>query len=159
MNKSLFQNSRLAVQELVLKGLVVQAFMLIILLSGCGKSLHQKIMGKWAIDADNELFDMMGDEQAASEQKHKFVLEFSSAGIFRSTVDSSGYVQSKEGRWFFVEGEADVCKLKVSINSDNSNIDPDIVLTEVKFVDEETIELIPPNMDAIKQKIVFRRIR
>ena len=74
-------------------------------------------------------------------------------------MTSSGHTQSKEGRWFFVEGAADVCKLRVSINSDNPDIEPDIVLTEVKLIDENSIELVPPNMDVIKEKMTFRRAK
>ena len=131
------------------------AFVLLGTLAGCGKSLQKQITGKWVIDSENELFEMMGSENDASDQK--FSLEFSSAGVFRSTVNSSGFSQSKQGRWFFVEGAADICKLKVAINSDNSDFEPDIVLTEIKFLDEETIELVPPNMDVIKQKMIFRK--
>lgn len=138
-------------------GLLLAALMALSF-SGCGKSLQNRITGRWAIDADNELFEMMGDEEAASDENQKFVLEFSPAGVFRSTVNSSGYTQTKQGRWFFLTGEADICKLKVSINSDKPEIEPDIVLTEIKFLDEETIELVPPNMDVIKQKMVFRKI-
>lgn len=128
-------------------------------LPGCGKSMHRQITGKWVIDQDNELFEMMGDNEVASEENQKFTLEFSSAGVFRSTVTSSGHVQTKEGRWFYVEGAGDVCRLKVSINSDNPDYKPDIVLTEIKFVDEVTIELVPPNLDVIKQKMIFRKLK
>lgn len=127
------------------------------LMCGCGKSLQKQVTGKWVIDPDDSLFEMMGDEGSASDEPPKFVLEFSGAGVFRSSVTSSGHTQTKEGRWFFVKGEADVCWLKVAINSDNPEIEPDIVLTEVKLIDEKTIELIPPNMDVIKQKMVFRK--
>lgn len=125
------------------------------LIAGCGKSLQKKITGVWVIDEGEDLFAMMGDE--AQKQPPQFVLEFSAAGVFQSTVTSSGFTQVKQGRWFFMEGQGDVCRLRVSINSSNPEIDPDIVLTEVRFVDEKTIELVPPNMDVIKHKMRFRK--
>ena len=143
----------------VLGRLLLCLFCFLSLTAGCGKSMQKKITGKWVIDSENELFEMMGDDEVASEENQKFVLEFQSAGVFRSTVNSSGHTQTKEGRWFFLEGEGDICRLKVSINSDKPDLDPDIVLTEIKFVDEETIELVPPNLDVIKQKMVFRKSR
>jgi len=140
----------------------IQTLTLLLLMSlclvcGCGRTLQSKITGKWEIDSSNGLFEMMGDEGEAS--KPRFELEFQRGGVFRSTVTSSGHTQSKEGRWFFVEGAADVCKLRVSINSDNPDIEPDIVLTEVKLIDENSIELVPPNMDVIKEKMTFRRAK
>ena len=129
-----------------------------LLVGGCGKSLQTRVTGTWAIDEANDLFEMMGGDEAASKEPPAFVLEFSAGGVFRSTVTASGHSQTKQGRWFFVEAVADVYKLRVSINSDNPDIDPDIVLTEITFLDENTIELVPPNMDVIKQKMLFRKV-
>ena len=132
---------------------------LILQLPGCGNSLQRKVTGAWKVDVGEDLFEMIGDEEGVSESRSRFMIEFASGGIFRSSVTASGYTQKKEGRWLFLEGAADICKLEVFINSNKSDIKPDNILTEVKFVDENTIELIPPNMDAIKHKMVFRRAR
>ena len=94
----------------------------LLLITGCGKSLQKQITGKWGIDKQNELFEMMGDDEAASDENRKFVLEFSAAGVFQSKVNSSGHSQTKQGRWFFIAAEGDTCKLKVSINSDKPDI-------------------------------------
>ncbi|MEC9091245.1 MAG: hypothetical protein VX438_00970 [Planctomycetota bacterium] len=136
-------------------------FLLVLLslfLTGCGNHLQTRILGTWGLDEANDLFEMMGDENDASEHTPKFSLVFSRGGFFRSTVSASGHSQTKYGRWFFVECTDDLCKLRVSINSQNPDIDPDIVLTEIMFIDENTIELVPPNMDVIKQKMTFRRL-
>lgn len=125
--------------------------------SGCGSSMQKKLTGKWVIDQGDDIFEMMGDEGDASVSQPRFTLEFLSGGVFRSSVIASGHQQQKEGRWFFVEGAADICKIRVSINSDNSEFKPDIVLTEVKFLDEKTIELVPPNVAAINRKMTFRK--
>jgi len=124
---------------------------------GCGNSLQNKIAGKWVIDTDEDLFEMIGDEQESVDNEAKFTLDFQNGGVFGSKVIASGHEQIKTGRWFFVEGQADICKVRVSINSGNSKLEPDNVLTDIKFIDENTIELIPPNMDAIKHKMRFRR--
>lgn len=127
---------------------------------GCGNSLQSKLSGKWVIDTDEDLFAMIGDEaESRDNEDAKFSLDFQSGGVFGSKVIASGHEQVKTGRWLFVEGQADLCKIRVSINSANSKLEPDNVLTDIKFIDENTIELIPPNMDAIKHKMQFRRAK
>lgn len=120
---------------------------------GCGKSLQSKITGEWEVAEGEDLFEMMDDDASSS----KFQLSFLYGGQFKSKVRSSGFEQEKTGRWFFLEASGDICKIRVTINSNNSNIEADNVLTEIKVIDENTIELIPPNMDAIKHKMRFKR--
>ena len=85
------------------------------------------------IDTDEDLFEMIGDEQESVDNEAKFTLDFQNGGLFGSKVIASGHEQIKTGRWFFVEGQADICKVRVSINSGNSKLEPDNVLTDIKF--------------------------
>ena len=132
--------------------------LILVLVSGCGESLQQKLVGKWAVDSQEALIEMMDVADHASDAKPKFTLEFDRGGVFRSSVTASGHTQEKSGRWFFVEAQGDVCTVEVSINSNNFNFKGDNVLTEIHFFDDDNIELVPPNMYGVEEKMSFQRI-
>lgn len=126
------------------------------ILSGCGDSPPKKLVGKWEITQASEVADRIGsneDDPAISEPgESRMTLFFQSDGTLKTQTMMGSVNREKNGTWKMTSFDPETRKMKISceINTQASEHD-------VTFVDEDTIELVPPNMAGLTMKLMFKR--
>ena len=128
--------------------------MLAPLLAGCGDSNRAKIVGIWEIEtADKVLRRFKGSEFNSEEPSvSRMRIEFRSGGTLRTSTNMGSVQGQKEGQWEWLSFDKDdsTAKLKFTIGLQ-------VTEHEVQFLDDDTIELVPPNMAGLEMKVRFKR--
>ena len=78
--------------------------------------------------------------------------EFRSGGTLKTSTNMGSIQGQKEGQWEWLSFDEDdsTAKLKITIGLQ-------VTEHEVQFLDEQTIELVPPNMAGLDLKVQFVR--
>ena len=132
------------------------AIMLAPLLAGCGDPNRAKIVGIWEIETPNKVMRRFKDNESAVGEpaSSRMRLEFLSGGIFKTSTSMGSVQGKKEGQWEWLsfDEQHSTAKLRFTIGLQVTEHD-------VLFLDDESIELIPPNMAGLDMKVRFSRSR
>lgn len=124
------------------------------LLSGCQQAVNSRLVGTWEIDKAETLAQKVTSEADATDQggePPRMSLHFKSSGVLE-TVTHLGKIDSvKTGSWKLLqEDSSDKTAIECSIGGLISQ-------HEVRWVDDSTIRLAPPNMSG--QKMILKFVR
>jgi hypothetical protein len=133
---------------------VVAAFMLSILLAGCGDPNRSKLIGTWEIASVSRISSRLQEAEVepATISENRMTVEFRSNGMLRTQTMMGSVKTGKEGTWellSFDESSA-TARLKCSLEMQETEHD-------ATFLDANTIEMIPPNLAGLKMKLRFTR--
>ena len=125
-----------------------------ILLAGCQPTVNSRLAGKWKMDKAEALAQKVTSEVDATDQDGGFplmTLHFKSNGVLE-TVTQLGKIDSvKTGSWKLTQPEtSDKSSIECSIGGVTSQ-------HEIRWVDDSTIRLAPPNMSGQKMIMKFER--
>ncbi len=130
------------------------AFMLAPLLAGCGDPNRAKIIGNWEIKTADKVLRRFKDKEQNSNAStaSRMRLEFRSGGTLKTSTHMGSIQGQKEGQWEWLSFDKDdsTAKLKITLGLQ-------VTEHEVRFLDEQTIELVPPNMAGLDLKVQFVR--
>ena len=135
---------------------VVSAFMLALLISGCGDANRAKIIGIWEIKTADKVLRRFKDKDLQSDQANngRMQLAFQRGGQLKTATIMGDAQSEKEGSWEWVsfDESSRTAILNITLGLQQTE-------HEVVFVDDETIELIPPNLAGTNLKVQFVRKR
>ena len=152
--------------------LCVQALILTVLscllVAGCGDSNRSKLCGTWGIKTADTIMRRLGeglesrqavDDEAAESPSEpetpRMQVQFRSNGDLITQTEMGRMTPvPKTGRWELVAfNEVDqTMSVKCTIGLQETQ-------HEIKFIDANTIELIPPNMAGLSMKLKFQRMK
>lgn len=143
----------------------------IVLLSvGCGDPNRARVIGRWEIDGGDRWLDRSEsedsrqlssnrDEQAAEEIEDtlpplppRMVVKFYRSGALETETRISGSISTKSGSWQFVS--FDEAEKTITIECDLTN---QVTTHELFIKDENTIQMVPPNLAGLQRKLTFVR--
>lgn len=126
------------------------AFGMLLSISGCTDPVRSKIVGTWEIQKADRLSKRINQEQAESDSRMRIVIQKSGAIV---TQTSMGEIQrEKTGSWKLVSFDQEAGKMEIACDLGSGEVN-----TAVRFVDDNTISLVPPNMAGTKTKLKFVR--
>lgn len=124
------------------------------LLSGCQQAVDSRLVGTWEMDNVETLAKKVTSEPDATDQdgeSPRMALHFQSSGVLE-TVTQLGKIDSvKTGSWKLLQQDSsDKTTIECSIEGLTSQ-------HEIRWVDDSTIRLAPPNMSG--QKMILKFVR
>lgn len=124
------------------------------LLSGCQQAVDSRLVGHWEMDKAETLAKKVSSEGDATGQEGeppRMALHFKSSGEFE-TVTQLGKIDSvKTGSWKLLQQDSsDKTTIECSIGGLTSQ-------HEIRWLDDSTIRLAPPNMSG--QKMILKFVR
>jgi len=124
------------------------------LLSGCQHAVNSRLVGTWEMDKAETLAKKVTSESDATAQAAeppRMALHFKSSGVLE-TVTQIGKIDSlKTGSWKLLRQDSDdKTTIECSIGGLTSQ-------HEIRWVDDSTIRLAPPNMSG--QKMILKFVR
>lgn len=135
---------------------------IVVLVTGCQNAGARKLAGRWdllppdqtATDDVSSNAARMFDSLADGEITGTMSLAFHANGTLETFTDfpmaSTG--KPKTGRWSTLSWNDQTSVLTI-----RCEIFDDITQTTIRFVDDDTIQLIPPNIDVLQTELQFRR--
>ncbi len=125
-----------------------------ILLSGCQQAVNSKLVGNWEMDKAEMLATKVApgaDGSSQDSEPPRMALHFKSNGVVE-TVTQLGKIDSvKTGSWKLLQEDSiDKTTIECSIGGLTSQ-------HEIRWVDDSTIRLTPPNMSG--QKMILKFVR
>ena len=125
------------------------AILLVVLsLSGCGKSLSSKIVGTWQIKQANRVVNRLDADDVPQSPKMK--ISFLGDGTMSTETKMGTIDQTKNGTWDLISEDASGCKITCVLSDQTTT-------HEIEFVDSVTIKLAPPNMAGLNMKLEFEK--
>lgn len=147
--------------------MLVLASAMISLVSGCGRSDpdRDQLVGSWEViraGSMNRVLDGRvpkrddADDSAGIEaietETPGMVLHFRNSGELQTETRIGGAIRTKQGRW-----EMDSYDAKAATMTISCELQMQTTQQQVMFIDENTIELTPPNMAGLSTKVKFKR--
>ena len=130
---------------------------LLLLLAGCTNSEQGKLVGVWQIEQASDVTEQINvseDEANNEGMTSRMSIEFSSGGQLKTTTIMGEIDRVKEGRWDLVSfdgaNQVSVIKCKIGLQETEHEVD---------WIDDNTIELVPPNMAGVDMKLRFIKRR
>jgi hypothetical protein len=127
------------------------------MLSGCQDPIRSKIIGTWKIEHADKVSrrvnqDSQDDQFDSSDSGERMKLTFSWTGSLQ-TQTMIGQMQSqKKGSWELTEFDEQKSIMTVQCDLAGQQTEH-----KIKFIEDDLIRLVPPNMAGLKTKINFRR--
>ena len=112
-----------------------------------------KLVGTWEIEeADNVVDQIDSSEASDSADSPKMSLQFLRSGQLKTVTVMGNIDREKEGSWQFEEydAQAETSKIKCKIGLQETTHD-------VRWISDDVIELIPPNMAGLDLEIRFKK--
>jgi len=128
-------------------------------LVGCGDSNRNRLIGQWGITAPETVMDRIdqadqpSDLPTQTEISRRMVLTFKRNGALNTKTRMGDVDQEKTGTWKLIsfDGASRLMVISCEINTQTSE-------HEITFVDEDTIELVPPNMAGLTMELKFSKL-
>lgn len=131
-------------------------------LVGCGDPNRSRIIGTWGIEradtvmsrisqADSETVDGEVETELDSSPP-RMTLRFLRKGRLETSTNMGSVTQEKLGTWKLVAFDETTNTMTLLCDIQNQESEH-----EVKFLDQETIKLVPPNMAGTTMKLKFKR--
>lgn len=130
---------------------------LIAVISGCQDPIRAKITGTWNIEQADKVSrrvnqEGQGDLIPAQDISERMVLTFYRSGALLTQTKIGQMQSEKKGWWKLVQFDEKDSKMLLECELAGQNTEH-----EVKFIEEDLIRLVPPNMAGVSTKINFRR--
>jgi hypothetical protein len=126
------------------------------MLVGCGNANRAKIIGTWGIDKADTVMSRIkqsGEQTGENDlDSSKMIIRFQRDGGLETKTQMGAVDREKLGQWKFVSFDPGRNSITVTCE-----IQSETTEHEITFVDENTIELVPPNMAGTNMKLRFRR--
>ena len=127
-------------------------------LLGCGDSNRNQLVGKWGIAAPESVMKRIDQDQAGNELPteteiaERMTITFKRNGVLNTRTRMGEIDQEKTGTWEMISFDepSGLMTISCEINLQTSE-------HEIAFVDENNIELVPPNMAGLKMKLKFSK--
>jgi hypothetical protein len=121
------------------------------MVSGCGNSERQKLVGKWSLDHSNRIEERIAEAEDFSDAS-KMLLEFRGNGSLKTTTKMGGIDGQKSGSWKLVGFDEATQTMTVECT-----IGMQVTQQTIEFLDQNRIKLVPPNMAGLSLKLEFQR--
>jgi hypothetical protein len=129
-------------------------------LAGCNPAA--KLVGKWDADFSSALADVeksgnpMAALAAGMMSSFKMQTEFKADGTCSMNGSVFGQSVSAAGKWRYVKTDGDALVLMIKMDKEASERE-----LRVKFVDNDTLEMVPPAEAAgpSQQQLKFKRVK
>ena len=123
-------------------------------LAGCGNANRSKLVGDWGIAQADEVMDRIdaSETKPGEPSESRMKLQFHQNGLLETKTKMGAVDQKKQGTWKMLSFDPVENSMVISceINTQTSE-------HTITFVDENTIELVPPNMAGLTMKVKFKR--
>jgi hypothetical protein len=130
------------------------AFMLALMLAGCGDPERDKIVGTWEIESANRIASRLKEakEDSSNNNDNRMSVEFRSNGVLKTQTLMGTLHGQKEGTWTLMSFDepSSTMRLKCVLEQQETE-------QEIEFLDEDTIQMVPPNMAGLEMKLRFKR--
>lgn len=136
--------------------------------SGCRPAIERKLVGSWQLDESeglakrmmggnsssvgSELMDTALDEMMEVAQVALSV-EFARSGKLTTSTNVMGEPTQKTGTWSMTEHTENTATIEFVLEGD----EPETI--KVRFVDDDTIEMVPPNLAVLNREYTFKRTK
>lgn len=144
------------------------ALLSVLAFGGC-EGPGKKLIGVWRIDSGEELAERMtGDtakdrlgklagDAAKSLVGEDFVagrmeVEFIRGGKLRTSTTVMNTPVEKQGTWVLEKIDGDVMSVRCQIKDEQT-------LTRIRFEGVDTIHMIPPNVNVLREEFRFKRVK
>ncbi len=152
-------------------GLTLVGLLTAFLLSGCGNADKEKIVGTWRLQPVKELAKRVGEngtktestaqqseinggnsDSNADDNGRNMLVEFTSKGALMTRTRIGAIDNDKIGKWKFIDfnEETNVVSIECTIGLQTTQ-------HEITIVDDDCIEMVPPNLAGLKTKLKFER--
>jgi hypothetical protein len=137
-------------------------------MAGCGDSNREKIVGSWQVKQADKIARRFESKEAkalpAQQVKppikvwendlaeNRMIVRFGDDGRLETQTRIGTIDSKKQGTWEFKSFDAGTNKLVVQCTMQSATTDVEILL-----VDQDTIEMVPPNMAGLTMKLQFER--
>lgn len=130
---------------------------LIAMLSGCQDPIRAKITGTWNIEQADKVTrrvnqEERGDETEIEDIGERMVLTFYASGALLTKTKIGQLQSEKKGWWKLVQFDEKDSKMTLQCELAGQKTEH-----EVRFIEDDLIRLVPPNMAGVPTKINFRR--
>jgi hypothetical protein len=142
----------------ILHSFFAGALLSILLVCGCTQRSQNPLCGDWEIASADSLLRRLGqsienDAPEAENQPPKMLLQFHPDGTLKTTTRMGSFdPPPKEGTWKQLTFDA-----ANNVMTIECRIGTQVTDHEVSFLEEDLIELVPPNMAGTNSKIKFTR--
>jgi hypothetical protein len=131
----------------------------LLLLSLCGcyqDPVRAKLIGTWGIEHGARLTARVNQNPEkpgeSTDLGERMVLVFYASGSLRTNTRMGELNREKNGSWNVVKFDEEKSKMKIRCELMGQQTEH-----EVRFIEEDLIRLVPPNMAGTKSKLTFRR--
>lgn len=136
------------------------------MLAGCQPKMASKLQGRWELDESKSLATRMlgpdsklpgGDlidsaaQGLADRARVSMVVEFGRGGKLTTETNVMGETSTKNGTWKLVEHTENTAKVEFVLDEYEAQT------ITVRFEDDDTIEMVPPNLAVLERKLMFKR--
>jgi hypothetical protein len=131
---------------------------ILIAFSGCKQDpIRAKMIGTWRIEHGEKLTKRVNQEEELSSQEiddisERMTMTFYSSGALTTKTQMGQVNREKNGSWEVVKYDDENSTLEIRCNLMGQETDH-----EVRFIENDLIRLVPPNMAGTKSKMSFRR--
>lgn len=134
--------------------------------AGCQTAVQHPLVGKWELTQAAELADRVGQpapdastSPTAQNNSQEFdqsqakeppmVIHFCSDGVLETATKMGGIQSKKQGTWE-IKAEGPPLVIAFVINGQPAE-------TEIEWIGNDQIKMVPPNLTGLTMKLVFRR--
>jgi len=121
---------------------------------GCYQDpVRAKLTGTWKIEHGDKLTNRVNqNEPGVEDPSERMMLAFSASGSLQTKTRMGEVIREKNGLWNVVEFDEDkeVMKIRCELMGQQTE-------HEVRFLEKDLIQLVPPNMAGTTSKLTFRR--
>ena len=115
--------------------------------AGCQAPQESKLYGEWQLVAEQAAAEDVEDRVGAGAAG-KLIVTFRRDGSLKTQTQFGSTQGEFEGTWEVVDQTADGSEINIVFD-----LKGDRGQTKIKFLDENRIEMVPPNLVAIKNEI------
>lgn len=141
----------------------ISTLLALLTLSFCGcyqDPIRAKLIGTWGIEHGDKLTKRVNQNEGnpendigiAEDLSERMMLVFSASGSLQTKTRMGEVNREKNGLWKVVEFDEENSKMKISCELMGQQTEHD-----VRFIEEDLIRLVPPNMAGTTSKLTFRR--
>ena len=127
--------------------------LLLVSVVGCGHPDRHRLVGKWQLELkESARLESRVADVADLEAKSEMTLEFRGGGRFFTETSMGNIQRAKQGTWKVVDFDEATNVLKV-----DCLVGVESTEHAIEFLEEDLIQLVPPNMAGLTMKLKFRR--
>ena len=123
--------------------------------SGCYQDpIRAKLAGNWKIEHGDRLSRRVNEEdsEGVEDPSGRMVLSFTASGSLQTQTRIGGAIREKNGSWNAIEFDEEESVMKIQCKLMGQQTEH-----EVRFLEDDLIQLVPPNMAGTKSELTFRR--